>query len=134
MISLSTVKLLREWAKWGEAHNLDYPKMSPMFGERALKAPLYGIGHIPPDVMKVERAVCCLSPDDRDVIIYRYQWHMSFPQMGIRIGRTRWVAQRRLQRAEQAVHNEFVKSSTCSPAPTHARKAHGGYLPLRKPL
>lgn len=104
MIPLSTVKLLRAWARWGEAHNIDYPSMSPMFGERALKTPLFGPGHASPDILEMEAVVCKLEACDRELIILRWQRHLDFHQMGKRLRISRWTARRRLQDAESEVH------------------------------
>src|SRR5216683_6242677 len=80
-VNLSTVQKLREWARWGEAHNICYPSMSPMFGERCLKTALFGIGHIPPDVLEVEWAVCRLEWELRFVLILRYQRHLPWSRI-----------------------------------------------------
>lgn len=117
MIHLSTIKLLREWARWGEAHNIDYPSMSPMFGERTLKGPLFGIGHIPPDVYRIEICVCQLDFDLRDALIQRYQRKLTWEKMGLRIGCDWRTAKNRVRSAEDAVHHGFSKSD-CSLAPT----------------
>ena len=110
MRHLSTIKLLVEWAKWGASHNISYPTMSPMFGERCLKSPLFGIGHVPDDVYRVEQSVCRLGWNSRQVIILYYQHHMTTPQIGERINRTRWVARDRLKAAESEVHHELKKT------------------------
>ena len=104
MAHLSTIKLLRQWARWGIAHNIDYPSMSPMFGERALKTPLYGQGHTPEDVWQVEQIVCALPFDLRDVIIQRYCRHATWEQMGARMGANWRTAKKRTLQAEDAVH------------------------------
>lgn len=104
MIHISTIRLLVEWARWGVAHNIGYPTMSPMFGERCLKSPLFGIGHIPDDVAKVERAVCALEWIDREILILRYQRRLSFSEMALRISRAKWTARDRLRTAENLVH------------------------------
>lgn len=107
MIHLSTVRLLREWGRWGEAHNIDYPTMSPMFGERALKSPLHGIGYVPDEIMRIEKAVCSLTFEHRDMIIQRYQRHLNFKKLGEWIGRDWRTARDRLKAAEHEVHIEF---------------------------
>jgi hypothetical protein len=114
-----TIKLLVEWARWGSMQNIGYPTMSPMFGERALKAPLYGAGYIPPDVMLVEQCVCRIEWQFREIIIQRYQRKRTFVQIGRDMGISRWAARGRLNRAESAVHHEISKRS-CSHAPTEA--------------
>ena len=114
---LSTIKLLCEWARWGAEHNIDYPTLSPMFGERCLKAPLFGVGYIPPDVHDVEQCVCRLYWPSRQILILRYQRRMTFVQMGESINRTRWAAKDRLLAAESEVHHLLQKKS-CSRTPT----------------
>ena len=84
-----------------------------MFGERALKSPLYGANDIPPDVMEVEQAVCRLDWEDRQVLVLRYQRHMSFPAIAQSMGLSRWSAKPRLKRAEDAVEYEI----NCAYAP-----------------
>lgn len=115
MIHISTIRLLVEWARWGVAHNIGYPTMSPMFGERCLKSPLFGIGHIPDDVAKVERAVCALEWIDREILILRYQRRLSFSEMGERISRSKWTARDRLRAAENYVHIELQKKTCVFP-------------------
>jgi hypothetical protein len=106
-VNLSTIKLLREWAKWGEAQNICYPSMSPMFGERALKTALFGIGYIPPDVMRVEWAVCRLEWELRFVLILRYQRHLPWGRIGRCIDRDWRTAKARTQAAENEVHHKL---------------------------
>jgi hypothetical protein len=111
-VNLSTIKLLREWARWGEAQNICYPSMSPMFGERALKTALFGIGYIPPDVMRVEWAVCGLVWDLRFVLILRYQRQLPWSRIALVIDRDWRTARNRTQLAENEVHhNLYAKSS-----------------------
>ena len=117
MISLSTIKLLREWARWGEANNIGYPSLSPMFGERALKTALFGIGHIPPDVMRTEIAVCRLTWEYRQVLILRYQRHMPWRQIANQVNRDWRTAKTMTQRAENEVHHNLSQNS-CRIAPT----------------
>jgi hypothetical protein len=107
MRHLGTIRLLVEWARWGIANNIDYPSMSPMFGERALKSPLYGIGHIPPDVARVEYCVCLLEWIDREILILRYQRRLSYAEMGERIHRVKSVAIDRLRVAENELHRRL---------------------------
>jgi hypothetical protein len=117
LIPLSTIKLLRAWAAWGESNSIDYPRMSPMFGERALKTPLFGLGHAPEGVLEMEQAVCQLTFEERDLIIQRWQRHRSFPQMARHIGCSRWVVARRLKEAESEVHRQ-LEDVYCQRAPT----------------
>ncbi len=107
-MNLSTVQKLREWARWGEAHNICYPSMSPMFGERCLKTALFGIGHIPPDVLEVEWAVCRLEWELRFVLILRYQRHLPWSRIGRVIDRDWRTAKNRIQQAENEVHHKLT--------------------------
>lgn len=111
MIHLGTIQLLREWARWGEAQNISYPTMSPMFGERALKTPLYGAGHIPIDVWAVEQAVCRILWPQRNALILRYQRRLSFGEVGYRLGCHARTAKVRVRAAEDAVHHEITNSA-----------------------
>jgi DNA-directed RNA polymerase specialized sigma subunit len=111
MIPLGTVKLLRAWAAWGHGQNLDYPSMSPMFGERALKTPLYGIDHAPADILEMEAAVCRLEFADRDIIIQRWQRRRTFRQMAEYLGVSRWTIGRRIRQAESEVHRQLEENS-----------------------
>jgi hypothetical protein len=105
----STIKLLVEWARWGQANNVGYPSMSPMFGERCLKAPLYGTEEMPPDVWLVERAVCDIKFYHRFLLILRYQRHVSFEDIGERFDCSPRTARRHLEDAEYAVDHEITK-------------------------
>lgn len=104
MIPLSTVKLLRQWARWGQGQSLDYPSMSPMFGERALKTPLYGATHTPDDVAELERVVCQLEYTDRYIIIQRWQRHRSYRELANLVGVSTWRVSQLLKEAEAEVH------------------------------
>ena len=54
------------------------------------------------------------SQDDlnvmRQIIISRYQWHMSVPKLAHRLGVSLSTARRRLDHAEWAVHIEYSRS------------------------
>ena len=109
MIPQSTVSLLKQWALWGAMQNIGYPKMSPMFGERALKTPLFGAGYCSPEVQQIERAVCRLEPGDRQLLIHKYQWHMRPMQIAEWHRLSRSTLWRRMDQAEWAVHIEFSR-------------------------
>lgn len=111
MIHLGTIQLLREWARWGESQNISYPTMSPMFGERALKTPLFGSGHIPPDVWQVEQAVCTIAWDHRNALILRYQRRLSFGLMASNMRCQTRTARSRVRAAEHAVHHELSRKA-----------------------
>jgi hypothetical protein len=75
-----------------------------MFGERALKTPLYGSGHIPDGIAEMERAVCLLSFDDRYLIIQRWQRRRTYGELAQLTGVTRYRVFRMLKDAESEVH------------------------------
>lgn len=78
--------------------------MSPMFGERALKTPLYGASHIPSEVAELERVVCQLEFTDRYIIIQRWQRHRSYRELARLIGVSTWRIGKLLKGAEAEVH------------------------------
>lgn len=86
--------------------------MSPMFGERALKTPLYGVDHVPNDVLEMEVAVCRLDFEERDIIIARWQRHLSYRQIGKRLGLGFWKVGSRLRDAEAEVHRQYEQVRT----------------------
>ena len=107
MIPLSTIKLLRAWASWGQGQSIDYPSMSPMFGERALKTPLYGVGHVPEGIAEMEAAVCRLEFDQRYIIIQKWQRHRNWTQLSKMVGVSSWRIRKLLQAAEAEVHRQL---------------------------
>jgi hypothetical protein len=117
-MNLNTLRLLKLWASWGQGQSLGYPSHCPMLANRALKTPLYGIGHIPEGVMEMERAVCNLTYEDRDIIIQRWQRHKTYAQISERLGCSRWTIGRRIKEAESEVHRQLDAVYACSSAPT----------------
>jgi hypothetical protein len=111
MIPLNTIKTLRAWAAWGQGHSIDYPSMSPMFGERALKSPLYSSDYAPPDVYRMEITVCRLEPYDRGLIIQRWQRRCSYRQMAEMFHSSFKTIERDLKAAEAEVHRLFDSNS-----------------------
>jgi hypothetical protein len=107
MIPLNTIKTLRAWAAWGCGHSLDYPSMSPMFGERALKSPLYSSDYAPPDVYRMELTVCRLEPYDRGLIIQRWQRRASYREMAKFFHVSTYTVSRDLRVAESEVSRIF---------------------------
>lgn len=107
MIPLSTLKTLRAWAHWGQVNSLDYPSMSPMFGERTLKTPLYGVDEAPPDIYRMEISVCRLEPYDRLLIIQRWQRRASYREIAKLSGLSFAQIGRDLKLAEAEVHRIF---------------------------
>lgn len=72
-ILIGTFAMLSAWGRWGRGSNLGLPTLSPMFGERALKSPLYGEENPDPGVMAVDAIVCRLEPKDRSIVIRKFQ-------------------------------------------------------------
>ena len=107
MAHRSTIELLKAWGNWGRPPNLGYPTMSPMFGERALKTPLYGATYIRPDIAEAECAVCRIPYPERFILIQRYQYHLNLGQLGHLLEVSRWTARRRLADAESSVEIEL---------------------------
>lgn len=109
MAHISTVKVLVAWARWGQGQSIDYPSMSPMFGERALKTPLHGVGHIPPDVAEVEAIICKLEWFHRSALIARYQRHMTWTEIGEYFG-TSWRSGRKtVIQAEDLIEKSLLR-------------------------
>ena len=77
-----------------------------MFGERALKTPLYGLEYIPPDIEITDKAVCAVDFYDRNVIILRYQRHLSFRELARKLEVKIWRVGKILNAAEAAIHHE----------------------------
>lgn len=105
----STIELLKEWARWGHGSNVGYPSMSPMFGERCLKTPLYSSEDMPPDVWAIEQAVCRIKFYHRFLLILRYQRHLSYEDIGLRFDCSSRTARRHVEDAEYAVDHEILK-------------------------
>lgn len=120
MAHISTVKLLVAWARWGQGQSIYYPSMSPMFGERALKTPLHGSGHVPPDVAEVEHAVCRLEWFHRSALIYRYQRHLNWTDIGRKFGKG-WRAGRKIvTEAEDSIEKNLREvGESCTKAQAH---------------
>ena len=78
-----------------------------MFGERALKSPLFDANYAPPDVYRMECAVCSLEPYDRCLIIQRWQRRASYRQMGRMFHLSFKTIERDLKAAESEVHRLF---------------------------
>jgi hypothetical protein len=83
--------------------------MSPMFGERCLKTPLYGADNGPPDLLETDQAVCRLERLERTLLIERYQWRWQVRQS---MREHSWSSRRYYRQLEQAlyaVRNELEK-------------------------
>jgi hypothetical protein len=104
MIPTATRSVLVAWAKWGQIQNLGYPSLSPMFGERALKTPLFASTYAAPDVLEMDRAIGQIEPEERRMLIHRYLWHMTLSELGTRWAISKWKARHKLADAEYAAH------------------------------
>lgn len=101
---MSVVERLREWGSWGAANNISYPTMSPMFGERALKTPMYAVGDASPDVLEVDAAVRKIGCADRALLLARYQLRMHWKEI---CDKNRWSKSSYFRNIEEA--HESVK-------------------------
>ncbi len=98
---------LQEWANWGRPPNIGYPQMSPMFGERSLKTPLYSPADCIAHIAEVERAICRIEPEERRLIIHRYIWRMTVRELAERWNVSRGTIWRKLEEAEGAVYHQL---------------------------
>ena len=111
---LSSTRLaLCAWGRWGRGQNLGLPTLSPMFGERALKSPLYAPTDAPGDVLAVDRSVARIDVPSRAIVIRRYQrdWRLTDFMQAYRW--TKWRAREELELSIWAVHVQL----TCVAAP-----------------
>jgi hypothetical protein len=76
---IGTHMLLKSWGAWGKGIHLGIPTMSPMFGERALKTPLYGDSDPNPELASLDAIICKIEPEHRILVIRRYgqQWKVK---------------------------------------------------------
>lgn len=96
--------MLSAWGSWGRCVHIGLPRMSPMFGERALKTPLYGGDEGPPEMLEVDKAVCKIDPHERHLLIERYQWRTPWWICTQKKGWSKSKYYRYLESAEWAVH------------------------------
>jgi DNA-directed RNA polymerase specialized sigma24 family protein len=78
-----------------------------MFGERALKTPLYGKTEMPYGIAEMEHAVCMLTFDQRYVIVQWYCRHRRVGELARLVGVSRWRAMRLVKDAESEVHRQL---------------------------
>ena len=124
-IILGTHLLLSKWGSWGTI-NLGLPSMSPMFGERALKTPLYSESDPDPELSSVDIAVCHIEAEHRGIIIRKYCWRWATKQF---LRQYSWTFNRYCLQLEQsiwAVHTELDTN------PLIRRDAHGIKTQTRK--
>jgi hypothetical protein len=106
-ILVGTFALLSAWGRWGRGSNLGLPTISPMFGERALKTPLYGVDNPEPGVMAVDAVVCRLEPQERSIVIryFQHRWTVRQFLREYHWGYSRY--RREVEGAVMAVHVEL---------------------------
>ena len=103
---LSTIKLLRQWARFGSTDSLGYPRHAAHETLR-ITSSLYGSTHIPSEIAEVEAIICKLDYDLRDALIQRYQRKATWAEMADRMGRSWRTAKRMTQEAENIVHERL---------------------------
>lgn len=101
----STVKLLIAWGRWG-AIDVGYPRACPMFTLKA-RSPLYAAGYIPPDVLDMERAVGAIEPQERRILVLRFQWRARTIELANLLRINRITAWRRLNDAIGSAHVSY---------------------------
>ena len=69
---IGTHYLLSRWGRWGQGPNLGLPTMSPMFGERCLKSPIWGADAPDHEVELCNKAVGRLPQAERQFINRQY--------------------------------------------------------------
>lgn len=102
-----TRELLKDWGRWGFAIHLGLPTRCPMFGNRALKTPLYGEGEGDPTLMLADRIVCRLEQQHRLTLIERYQWRSPVRELIAKKGWSKSRYFRELESAQWAFHVEL---------------------------
>lgn len=81
----------------------ELPSVTPMFRLR-IKSGGMGYTEAPPDILECEKAVCKVDPDERQILIIRYQRQFFPSEMAETFHVSRSQAYRWLERAEWAVH------------------------------
>ena|ERR1700678_1344249 len=107
---VGTVAALQSWGRWGRGSNLGLPTMSPMFGNRALKTPLYSEDNPDPGVMAIDAVVCRLEATEKSIIIryFQHQWSVRQFLKEYKWGFSRY--NRELEGAVMAVHVELDRA------------------------
>ena len=59
------------------------------------------------DRMSVERALACLSEEDRELVLLRYNQELSNSDIGEIMGMSRWAVHRRLQKCLKLMREEL---------------------------
>ena len=77
-----------------------------MFGERALKTPLYSAAEPDPEMSQVDNVVCKLYSDHRSIIIRKYCWRWSTRQF---MRSYFWTFNRYCLQLEQAIWSVHVE-------------------------
>jgi DNA-directed RNA polymerase specialized sigma24 family protein len=83
--------------------------MSPMFGERALRSPVYGGASMPPDIAKIDAAIGGLDFYSYEVIRKYYVDGLNYRRLAKHFQVKLWSVSRILRDAEKAVHSHYTK-------------------------
>lgn len=102
MSVLGTKLRLTKWASWGRGVSLSYPSQQPMFS-LSIKGGMTVSSDAPADVWEVEKAVCLLSIEDRNIIVHRYQWRLTYRGMAERWRTSTRQISKKLELAEGEV-------------------------------
>lgn len=112
--------------------NIGYPRVSPMFVLTA-KSPAFAAGYIPADVMDIEFAVRAVDSVERRLVVLKYQWFMTLSEIGELIDETKWVARRKIEEAEAAVHSEYLQLGTKSVKVAIVKERVATAIPITSP-
>jgi hypothetical protein len=104
---IGTHMLLKSWGAWGKGIHLGIPTMSPMFGERALKTPLYADSDPNPELASLDGIICRLEPEHRTLVIQKYSnhwptrqflrhYHWSFNRYSLQLEQSLWAVRVRI--------------------------------------
>ena len=107
---LSTIRLLRQWARFGSTDSLGYPRHAAHETLR-ITSSLYGSTHIPSEIAEVEAIICELPYVWRDALIQRYQRHATWAAIAARFGNSWRTAKKITIEAEDEVHAKLNNTS-----------------------
>ena len=133
---IGTIHLLIQWGHWGSDDYLGYPRGCAFANQvgRGMRKP---VDYIPANVQDIERAMKYVTPDERRLMLRKYQWHMTLSEIGRSLGCTKWAARRKIENAEYAVHSAYCNLGTFGVQDTRIinslQKARNpGFLPFRR--
>jgi hypothetical protein len=100
--------LLKSWGQWGKGPHIGLPTMSPMFGERALKTPLYGESDPNPELARLDGVICQLDPEHRMLVIRKYSskwttrqflkhYRWTFNRFNLNLEQSLWAVRVRIE-------------------------------------